>query len=116
MAKQIQLYPIGVDLKNSRKSVRAAIVKLSAGGFLVNSYETPLLVNEAFQAEFVLPGKEIVISGEAVVFKTYDEFKGKHGLISPGNHVNELVWRNPSAEMRSKLAQYLAWVKVNSMS
>jgi phage gp45-like len=86
MSKKVALYPIGCELKNDKRSLRGSIMKLTSNGILINSSEQPLHVNETFTATFDLPQKDETISVTAVVFKTYDEFKGKHGATVLSNH------------------------------
>jgi hypothetical protein len=114
MAKKVAIYPIELQLVG-RSTIAAHIIKLSYNSFLVSSNGNPLKVNDPYKANFILPVKNIMISTDAVVYKTYDEFKGQHGTVNPGKHVAELVLRNPTKDVKNAISTFLAFVKAQQI-
>ncbi len=108
------VYPISCQLTNKSGSITVNIVKIGATGILVDSTDAPLLVNSIYTMQFVLPFVKATVETLGVVFKTYDEFKGTHGLVQPGSHVNEIIFKNPTVEVRKSIASFLGYVSSHS--
>lgn len=111
MSNPVKIYPIACQLLGPKGTFSVNILKLVQTGFLVNSLDQTLKVNDQFTATFVLPVKNIFIESPVVVFKTYDQFKGAHGLVKPGHHVNELLFQNMSTESKKSVTQFLDYVR-----
>lgn len=102
-----KIYPIGCSLASDGRTMNANIMKLTQRGMLVDSLTQSMKVHDCFQVNFVLPLNGKSVSCEAVVVKTYDQFRGKHGLEQAANHVNELVFKNPPQEVRIVITEFL---------
>jgi len=115
MSKTQKVYPIQCQLTSAEGALSVTIVKMGHTGFLINSLEKTMKVNAAFTATFTLPIKNIFIETKVTVFKTYDEFKGTHGLVNPGNHVAEMVFQTPSSDVRKALVSFFAYLSASQV-
>jgi hypothetical protein len=113
--QKIAVFPIPCQLVGAAGALNSNIIRLSMHSILVNTGPQPLLVNSAFHVKFFLPVVKQNIETETVVFKTYDEFKGKHGEVQPGHHVAELVLKNKVDPCTKYFASLLAHLQLNSM-
>jgi hypothetical protein len=108
MTKKLNIYPMACQLtKKDGSHVSVQIIKLSAGGALINSLSHPMKAGDSYKAVFVLPIKHNTVEIEAVVYKTYDHFKGQHGLVSPGNHISELTFKSLTPDARKAIQGFL---------
>ncbi len=101
-----RLYPIKCTLTSREHSREVEIVKLTHTALLIDSKDKPLKVNTAYTAKFTVSGE--TIETLVIVFKTYDAFKGKHGLAAPGRHLSEVIFKDLTSATRHLLAKALA--------
>lgn len=73
---------------------------------LIDTLDKTLKVNDKFKATFTLPLSKIPIEVMAVVYKTYDEFRGQHGLPQAGTHRSELTFHNISPEAKKRIGAF----------
>ena len=94
------------------ESLTINIIKLTMNGFLANTLAQTIQVNGIYGASFVLPSRQKeFIESEVLVLKTYDEFKGIHGLVQPGNHVTEFAFRQISPDNKNHIYKFLALIQ-----
>src|SRR5437764_1290030 len=111
MTKTEKYYPISCQLVGKGVTLNVSVIKLSSRSILADTGPQPLLVNDSFLTKFVVPlVKNGQVESEAVVFKTYDQFKGKHGEVQPGHHVVELVFKNLPDEARRQIISFVAHI------
>jgi hypothetical protein len=113
MTKKTNVYPIKCQLvKKDGSQTVVDIIKLTSGGMLINSHAQPMKVADIYKAILVLPFKNDQVELEAVVYKTYDSFKGQHGLVNPGSHVSELTFKTIPQDTRKAIHAFLTTLQL----
>ena len=109
MKNQKEIYPFSCIVVGPDSTFTVDVMKVTQKSILVNTKAEVLVTNSSYQVKFNLPLlKNGQVESEAVVFKTYDSFKGKHGEEQPGNHIVEMVFKNLSDLCRQQIITFVA--------
>ena len=104
----MKIYPIPCHLKSATDDKPGNILSISHQGIVVDSLETPLLVNRTYTIQFNFPLLNEAGETLAVVSRTYVKIKERKS--QKRIHMNELIFKNPSTKFKKFLVNFLAQV------
>jgi hypothetical protein len=107
VVKKVAAYPIPCQLIANGSTVAAQVMRVTPSACLISA-QTPLIVNRVYNIKFEFPVTRSAVDEEVMVFKTYDEFAGKHGQEQAGYHTAELLFRRMTDNGRRAIANFLA--------
>ncbi len=112
---KMKIYPFECHLKSETGEFKGQVVALTTAGFLFNAGTHVLKPSDYVHVRMELPLVDKHVEGSAMVYKTYDTFKGHHGLINPGDHLIEFIFKTIEAEYKNSISQFLAHVQAHSV-
>jgi hypothetical protein len=98
--------PLDVQLTMNERNIPVKIKKLTSSGALVDSLTMPLLAHQEFKMHFALPPKGFMCDLDVKVYKTFTNFKGVHGAANPGEHLAEVIFKNPPREFVTQVVHF----------
>lgn len=109
VTKKHRPYPIEIVLRSQGIEVKGRIVKLVEIGFLME-HEFPIKVHQLFDFTFNLPVQRTPLSGQGVVVKTHDQFRGELGK-DKNYHIAELHFKDLHPQKLYAITQFLKAIK-----
>jgi hypothetical protein len=104
------IYPIKCKLVpdgNPEQEIPVDVIQVSHSGFMVDSLNTPLVVNKVYQVRIKFPFTENLVDVTVVVFRTFAQI-AEPNAARKMKLLCELVYKKPNRTFNEMLIKFLA--------